>query len=257
MIKIGIINIANYNYNLASIIPYTIAEGIELIDFCDTVETGCTNFLKAINSDDLDFVWFLSGGTLTINIMNTVLEVTKTKNTRLIGSSDATHAFINFMNESMIETYYYLNFLDFLKSHNQNTLKIAELMLSPDNFQFQIKQNTSLYSDLTIIGGHSIISTFYLDLVKKSSSNKYAYFWEHHGAKFETVEYFIYWLKVLIHDCHKYNINEIIIGYSYIYNVDEGRYYTCNEQQTIIKEVLKDDFSIIFLDQRVHPIYLY
>jgi hypothetical protein len=257
MTKIGIVNIANRDYVFKSIYEFETFRGLELIDFCDTDQSGYSNFSKALNSDELDFVWFLSGGTSTIDSMNQEFQILKRNKTRLIGSSDATHAFIHFKDEPVIEKYYYLNFLDFIKYNNKNTLKFVELLKSPSDFKEKVKNSTNLSNELSIIGGHSIISAIHLGGLDNTQNKKYAYFWEHHAEKFESLEYFIYWLKVLGNDCRRHKIYYIIIGYSYVYDSVNGQYYDYDHQQVIVRKILKNDFVITFLDQRIEPISLY
>jgi hypothetical protein len=67
-------------------------------------------------------------------------------------------------------------------------LNIIELLKSPLNFKKEVKKMVNLPTDLTVIGGHSIISAVHLEILCKSGNDKYAYFWEHHAGKFESIE---------------------------------------------------------------------
>jgi muramoyltetrapeptide carboxypeptidase LdcA involved in peptidoglycan recycling len=259
MIKIGIVNKSNYDYNFESIDPMYKLQGVQLINYCDTADSRLTNFFRAINSDELDFVWFLTGGTLTIDILSLIyIPIFKSKKTRLIGASDATHAFIYFKDQPYIEKYYYLNFLDFLKSKDINRLLIAKFLMSPADFDRKTKEISKLDSEMSIIGGHSIICAANLHHDKSFSNQKIAYFWEHHGAKLETIKYFRYWLKVLANDCRCIGINDIIIGYSQVFDDEKGTYLSYIQQQVIVRSCFDStNINILFVDQSIYPVRLY
>jgi hypothetical protein len=259
MIKIGIVNIANYNYNFKSLVPLFHLDGVEILDYCDTVASKHTNFYRAIGSDELDFVWFLSGGTLAIDIMDRVYSPhPKSKKTRLIGASDATHAFIYFMNQPMIEKYYYLNLLDFIKLDNAYTSRIRKLFLDPVSFDAKTREISNLDSNLLIIGGHSVISAVHLGKAKLLDGQKVAYFWEHHGAKLESKKYYLYWLKVLVRECNRYGIEDIIFGRSEVHDDKTGIFLNFDEQKKVVKsEFDRTNINMVFIDQSVYPLRLY
>ncbi len=242
MTKIAIVNLANPLKKLNNTLKSKIdnIKNFVFVDYTGNENDYLEQFHNALRDKTIDVIWFLCGGTnciKTVNLINWNL-VSKSK-VIFLGSSDITHFFLFSQKNSSQKFYYFSNFVDFGVNLNEISLSKLFLLLKKKTLNLRFKNKTiSLDTgSANIVGGHSIISSLFVNKLSLSLNKKNYYFWEHHG-NFETVQMYQYWLEVLKFNCKNLRIKNIILGNSLVY--EDNIKIDFDQQYKIAKEILSE-----------------
>jgi LD-carboxypeptidase N-terminal domain len=258
MTTIAIVNLANPSLKLTNPIKskFDKLQNFIFMDYTGDESNYIEQFHQSLKDKNVDIIWFLSGGTNLIKAVklinwNLVLQ----SKAIFVGSSDITHFFLFSPKVKNQMFYYFSNFVDFEPNLNDySLLNMLTFFLKKNlSLDFQGKKVNLDLDTVNIVGGHSIISSLFVDKLTLSQTKENYYFWEHHG-NFETVEMYQYWLEILNFNCQEMGIRNIILGKSFIY--ENNKKINFNEQYEIAKTIL-DQMIIRQIDQTEQPIALF
>ncbi len=223
---------------------------IDSLDFYSNRSTEkelIEGFHSALKSD-ADLIWFAQAGNKTIRFLDKIdWELFSNSNKKFMGTSDLTYIAWKcsefgldfFYGPSAKKIYEYYpevkdrEFLvEFLKNYTLPTYSVEKLS-SISDYQLNFEQES-------VVGGHSFISAFMMQITNSTLKNK-VFFLEHHyisGETFDDLLYFIDQIKLILNT--KSGLPKaILLGNSYLSDRDGKRIFY-KETNNIIFESLKE-----------------